>query len=320
MVQQHIYDLLLDNDCVVVPGLGGFVCQYHPASIDHRKGIMTPPGRSVAFNKALQQNDGLLTQHISVTEAISYKLAEDKVREFVAECNQKLHQHGSLLLSGIGRLYMDDLRHIQFSPASELLPLEDAFGLLTVQVRPVTRLKDLISAPQEEPAKVVSMIPETSIRQQKSWPYWIAASVAVVFLSATIWMNAQQPGVSQGLKAGFSFLQHEVMTNVDAPADNVEEAVESPRIIVSTPVAEAAPIVQPTADMHTFSIVVGAFKGPITAGRYAEELRGRGYESEVVDPGKKMWLKVVVHVKAEDELTALRTIRSEVEPQAWLLQ
>jgi hypothetical protein len=274
----------------------------------------------VAFNRALQQNDGLLTQHISVSEAISYKLAEDKVREFVAECNQKLHQHGSLLLSGIGRLYMDDLRHIQFSPASELLPLEDSFGLLTVQVRPVTRLKDQISTPHEEEAKTVSILPETSIRQQKSWPYWIAASVAAVFLSATIWMNAQQPGVSQGLKAGFSFLQHEVITNVVTPAEIVEEAVESPQIIESIPEAKEEQIVQPTADIRTFPIVVGAFKGPITAGRYAEELRRRGYETEVVDPGKNMWLKVVVHIKAEDELTALRTIRSEVEPEAWLLQ
>lgn len=320
MVQQHIYNLLLDNDCVVVPGLGGFVCQYHPAIIDHRKGIITPPGRSVAFNRALQQNDGLLAQHISVREAISYKQAEEKIREFVAECNHQLHRHGSLLLTGIGRLYMDELQHIQFSPAAELLPLEEAFSLQSVAIRPITRLKDSVGRSEKEEAEVVPITSPQKNHQQSSWPYWIAASVAAVFLSATLWINARQPGVSEGLKAGFSFLQSGAPVQEHVVAPSVRDLSSEITTLTEGIIAESAEEAVPPSDKPVYAIVVGAFKGPVSAGRLADQLKGRGYDAEVIHPDKGMWLKVIIHVQAEDESIALKTIRSEVEPQAWLLQ
>ena len=90
--------------------------------------------------------------------------------------------------------------------------------------------------------------------------------------------------------------------------------------VQSTP---ATPIVETpvyAGEMQSFTIVVGAYKGPLTANRYAEELKSKGYNTEVIDPGNNLWLKVVVHVEASDEVSALRSIRSEVEPQAWLYQ
>ena len=36
---QHIETLLLDNDCVIIPGFGGFITHYTPAKIDIDNGI-----------------------------------------------------------------------------------------------------------------------------------------------------------------------------------------------------------------------------------------------------------------------------------------
>lgn len=44
---QHIEALLLENDCVIVPGLGGFVAHYAPATRVKEENIFLPDRKSV---------------------------------------------------------------------------------------------------------------------------------------------------------------------------------------------------------------------------------------------------------------------------------
>ena len=59
---QHIEVLLLENDCVIVPGLGGFVAHYTPAMRVAEENVFLPPTRIIGFNPQLKMNDGLLVQ------------------------------------------------------------------------------------------------------------------------------------------------------------------------------------------------------------------------------------------------------------------
>ena len=59
---KHIEYLLLENDCVVIPSLGGFIAHYQPAHYEESEGIFLPPIRSIGFNPQLTMNDGLLVQ------------------------------------------------------------------------------------------------------------------------------------------------------------------------------------------------------------------------------------------------------------------
>mgnify|MGYP000802840522 FL=1 len=59
---QHIEALLLENDCVIVPGLGGFVAHYTPAMRVAEENTFLPPTRIIGFNPQLKMNDGLLVQ------------------------------------------------------------------------------------------------------------------------------------------------------------------------------------------------------------------------------------------------------------------
>ena len=47
---QHIETLLLENDCVIVPGFGGFVAHYSPATRVKEENIFLPPTRTIGFN------------------------------------------------------------------------------------------------------------------------------------------------------------------------------------------------------------------------------------------------------------------------------
>ena len=50
---QHIEALLLENDCVIVPGFGGFVAHYAPATHVKEENLFLPPTRTIGFNPCL---------------------------------------------------------------------------------------------------------------------------------------------------------------------------------------------------------------------------------------------------------------------------
>jgi hypothetical protein len=335
MMHQHIYQLLLEHDCVVVPGLGGYLCQYRPAAIDLQKGLVHPPARTIGFNKALQQNDGLLVQEVVIKEALQHKEAEEKVRIFVQETIDKLHQHGSVQLPSIGRLYMDHLKFIQFSPSPEPLPLEESFGLAAINVQPVMRRRVVAEPILEQEVESAEATPVIQIgRKQRSWPYWTAASFAGLLMAGTIWINSMDTDIRAGLRAGFNPLslveevQPQIPVSVEMSAFealDMDEAV-SPNeegfndIEATQQLPEAPEALYSPVSLQVFTVVVGAYRGPITATEYKELLITKGYRAEMLGTPGEGLLKVVVHVEAEDELTALRSIRRDVEPEAWLLQ
>ena len=44
---RHIEYLLTEHDCVLVPGLGGFVLQYVPARFSEGRKSIQPPGKQI---------------------------------------------------------------------------------------------------------------------------------------------------------------------------------------------------------------------------------------------------------------------------------
>ena len=80
---RHIESLLLRNDCVIVPHLGGFVTSFRPARWVREENLFLPPTRSVGFNAHLTINDGLLTQSYMQAADVSYPDAQRLVERDV---------------------------------------------------------------------------------------------------------------------------------------------------------------------------------------------------------------------------------------------
>ena len=69
-----------DNDCVMLPGLGGFVCNPRSAWYDASKRQMVPPSRDVLFNPRLTTNDGLVANELMAKYGATYREAIDALR------------------------------------------------------------------------------------------------------------------------------------------------------------------------------------------------------------------------------------------------
>ena len=83
--------LFWDHDCVMLPGLGGFVCNPRSAWYDEAKRQIVPPSRDVLFNPRLTTNDGVLANELMAKHGILYPDAIQAVEGLVQHVQDALN-------------------------------------------------------------------------------------------------------------------------------------------------------------------------------------------------------------------------------------
>lgn len=118
-IESHIENLLLRHDCVIVPGIGGFVTHYEDSIISENGQEIYPPYRSISFNSQLKTNDGLLAQSYMTTYDTSYPKAQSLVEENTRHIREQLHETGEYMFGNLGKLQLTQNQALIFTPASE---------------------------------------------------------------------------------------------------------------------------------------------------------------------------------------------------------
>jgi len=136
---KYISELLIEHDCVVVPGLGGFVANYAPAHINSSRRIIFPPAKRIVFNRKLKNNDGLLAEYISATEKTSFSEASISLDQFANDVIQRLENGETIMVESLGTLVMGAEKNILFEPDANTNLLLTSFGLESIQALPVNR-------------------------------------------------------------------------------------------------------------------------------------------------------------------------------------
>lgn len=150
----HVAHLLLENDCVIVPSLGGFVAHYVPAKFDEKEGVFVPPTREIAFNAQLRLNDGLLAQSYMTAYDLNFQEATAKIFQQVKEAIHTLHSTGQLLLPNVGELRFTMQQDYLFVPYDERITSPTLYGLDVFAMTPVATLEE-----EARHARVVKMTP-----------------------------------------------------------------------------------------------------------------------------------------------------------------
>ncbi len=139
-VAAYISQLLFEHDCVIIPGFGGFITNYQPATIDYAQGFLHPPTKSITFNQNLTLNDGLLINYIARKEFVGYDEARMVVEDYAKDCKKKLGRKEILPIPNVGKLYKDIELKLQFLPDATNFRTE-SFGLPKLQYYPILRTK-----------------------------------------------------------------------------------------------------------------------------------------------------------------------------------
>ncbi len=85
----HIDYLLHTHDCIIVPGLGGFVVNTTDVEKNGLWGLDAPTFE-LLFNNKLTYNDGLLAESLMKINNVSYDVAIKKIESACKELKSKL--------------------------------------------------------------------------------------------------------------------------------------------------------------------------------------------------------------------------------------
>lgn len=154
---QHIEVLLLENDCVIVPGFGGFVAHYAPATHVKEENLFLPPTRTIGFNPQLKLNDGVLVQSYMSAYDTSFADANRIVEKEVSEFIGLLHEEGKAHLENIGEIHYNIYGNYEFIPYDYKITTPSLYGLDSFEMHELSTLqqreKVLVPANMEKEKK-----------------------------------------------------------------------------------------------------------------------------------------------------------------------
>lgn len=170
-LERHIAKLLLDNDCVIVPGFGGFMAHHIAASYDEKNNIFLPPTRTVGFNPRLTMNDSVLAQDYVSCYDLSYPEALKRIESEVDEFRQMiLGEDGGYELCGIGRLYALENGEYDFIPNDTGITTPATYGFQAFEL-------DTLPA-TESASESSSAASASDIRNTESSPFATYSPIA----------------------------------------------------------------------------------------------------------------------------------------------
>ena len=245
---RHIELLLRDNDCVILPGFGGFIAHDVPAYYVSEEGLYYPPSRSISFNASITMNDGLLAQSYMKSYQVDYARANYMIDVAVEQLTDVLDEEGTATLPHIGTLTQDINQSLQFvaDEAGIASPLH--FGLGSFLIRD---LAQLVNAPHKAEPTITHTAKTIDLHIRKDVLRRVVSTAAVFLLLLMLALPTcdHQPTDIAALRLT------EIITTPQAqPVEAI--AIPCDTAIVALPVAEelAAPTFEaeviPAAEMQ----------------------------------------------------------------------
>ena len=347
-LDKYISELLFNYDCVIVPGLGGFVANYKPATIHPIQNTFSPPSKSISFNKNLTNNDGLLANFIAQKEYLLFSVASKNIDEAVLAINTELKKCDKFLFKDIGTLFLDAEQRTQFEPHNTINYLLGSYGLSIFQKQPIKKSSIEEKITKEFKDRVDPLINlNTDRKSSTKWKVTAAIGIPLAFLAG--WMPMQydlagdlsyanlnpfKPKQKSSYAPSVSkFVLNEVKET--SVKNQIELADKTAYFIgVSFDDTEKSVVVQlkekPVPDAistHVASIfkqmqhhiVGGCFSNKKNARKMARKLKKEGFNAAIVGKRKGLWTvsyaSFTTRKEAVNELSNAKSHNSK----AWIL-
>lgn len=301
MIARYISELLLNHDCVIIPGFGGLIVRFSGSSYDSEHKTLLPPSRKLLFNNQLVINDGLLLNYISRREKITYADASLRLMKWTQEIKNSVNAGNRAVMEGIGSFYLNHEKSLQFAPDNRINFMLSSYGL-----KPVT-----VTAPARTKPKVITLNRKTDNPNTDKVKEYVSIAAALALLIASVLMF---PTFEMNLAslAGFwnkqDYVQPaEPVNQIQFEGENHEEKITSPNATAAVEepeqvIPENAPeqihipaeesntaetsVASTTAAKGEFHIIAGCFKIEENANKLVELLTAQGLKAAIIGKSK----------------------------------
>ena len=147
LLSKMVKELILDNDRVVLPGLGCFVAEMVPATFSDKGYTINPPYRRLSFRARPDMGDELIDFYVEAN-GLDREVACRILGEFIRELRQIIFSKKVVVLPGLGRLRATKENNLFFIPDEDLDIYPAGLGL-----EPIS-LKSHVETPQEVSAAI----------------------------------------------------------------------------------------------------------------------------------------------------------------------
>ena len=285
-ISYHIFNLLQDHDCVIVPNFGAFVARNISAKISRDGSRIYPPNKEITFNKSLIKSDGLLINRISSNENISYEMANDKLSNWVIKSHKKISKQGYIEIKNIGSISLENEKYV-FNPSQNSIFLKSSYGLNSIDSNEIKRSTNSISN-----------------------SYLKYAAILIVFLSlAGIFTKSYFDSVNEFNEASYAQANLEIEKKIQKATFNINSSLPTVKL----------PIKKQYGDFH---IIAGSFMLEENSLKMIAALKNKGFiEARKVGVNKFGLLQVAYNSydTVEEARVALAEIRLSQDINAWLL-
>ncbi len=321
-IKEYIKELLFTSQGVIVPGFGGFVSEYEPAAFDVNENKFLPPSKKIKFNPDYSYADALLVEFIMKKEKADKKSVEYALEEFVKDTKYKLNQGKIIHFPEIGNLAQNTKGKISFSQSKDTNLLTDSFGLKSIKTnRPAPEVTHK-TVKHPRPLKKIILISSSVILFiavcLTGWYYTDG------FSHFRIRSDAEKNETENAAKN----LKEITEKNLDsiAKADSIKALIVH-SIDDNTDKKDALFYEEPEnkiskSPYSAFHIIAGSFKRIENAEKFAQQLKAKGYDPQIIKSDEHLIrISIYSYTNETEALKMLYKLRESSEIKSvWILK
>ncbi len=149
LLSKMVKELILDNDRVVLPGLGAFVAEIVPSTFSDKGYTINPPYRRMFFRARPNEGDELAEMYAKGNN-VDKAVAERIIKDYVAELKTILHARKTVVFPGLGRLRATKENNIFFVADEDLDIYPAGFGLEPISLKTHQETQEEVAAAVED--------------------------------------------------------------------------------------------------------------------------------------------------------------------------
>ena len=154
LLSKMVKELILDNDKVVLPGLGSFVAEVVPSTFSDKGYTINPPYRKLYF-RAKPDEGSALAEFYSTSNGVNLEIADKVIRDFVSELREVLFSRKMVVFPGLGRLRATKENAVFFIADEDLDIYPEGFALEPISLKTHVETKEEVAVVMEELKQIV---------------------------------------------------------------------------------------------------------------------------------------------------------------------
>ena len=156
LLSKMVKELILDQDRVILPGLGSFVAEIVPSTFSDKGYTINPPYRRLYFRAKPDAGDDLVKLYSS-SNNVKPEMAERIIVDFISELKSVLYEKKTVVFPGLGRLRATKENHLFFVADENLDIYPEGFGLEPISLKTHHETPEQVTAVVEDLKSFITM-------------------------------------------------------------------------------------------------------------------------------------------------------------------